>query len=118
MIEWTEEDEKITRAAIKKATQNYISMPRGYEREDMLQEGRLAWLKAKEKYDHNRKKTTFAFKAISNHVKNLIIAGNTDKRKIAQYLLSYDEVITEEIFWKGIAKGDPRGNIDKDYSGK
>ncbi len=117
MLEWNEEDEKIVKAAVRKHTQNYRSMPRGYEREDMLQEGRLAWFKAKEKFDTNRKITTYAFTAISNHIKNLIVAGNTDKRKIAQVMLTYDEIATEEMLWKGISKGDPRGNIDKDYSG-
>ncbi len=93
-------------------------MPRGYDREDMIQEGRLAWFKAREKFNPNREKTTYVYQVIDNHIKNLIRDGNRQKRKIAQHTISYDEIVTEEMLWKGIAKGDPRGNIDKDYSGK
>jgi hypothetical protein len=117
-LEWSLEDEKLVKAAIKKYTKNFKSIPRGYDREAMLQEGRLKWAAVKDKHAENKgKKSTYCFNVIQNQIRDLIRAGNTDKRKIEQYTLEYIEGVTEGEFLNK-PPGDHQARLSKQYDGE
>jgi hypothetical protein len=117
-LEWNIDDEKMVSAAIKKFTKNFKSLPRGYDREAMLQEGRLKWAAVKDKHAENKgKKSTYCFKVIRNQITDLIRAGNTDKRKIEQYTLEYIKGITEGEFLNK-PPGDHQARLSKQYDGE
>ena len=119
--DWSLDDEKLIKAAVKKFTSNYKSLPRGYDREDMLQEARQKWAAVKDKHDSSKtKKSTYCYRVVQNQIRDLVRAGNYDKRRIEQNTLEYNEEVTNKAIARMAGwtkKPDPRGRIDIDYNG-
>ncbi len=94
-MNWTAEDEKLIYAAVKKATRGFKFIPRGYEIEDLLQEGALAWWQAMDKHnpDHGAK-STFLFTVVRRQIIDLIRGGDTDKRKAGRDSIEYIDGVT------------------------
>ncbi len=91
-MDWSDDDEKLVNGAVKVATKNFKSKPRGYDREDLLQEGRLAWWQAMETHDPAKgAKSTLIFTVVRRKIYDLIRAGNTDKRRIHQHTVPFSE---------------------------
>jgi DNA-directed RNA polymerase specialized sigma24 family protein len=119
-MEFTEEDYKLVHAAMKDATKGFTSIPRGYDREDLIQEGALVVWQAFEKGRYNKDKgakSTFIYKVIKDRYFDLIKSANRDKRKIEQHTLSYDDQVTVAAIESGGGKKDPRVSLKQDYEG-
>lgn len=120
-MDWTDEHNKLVYSAMKKATSGFSSLPRGYEKEDMIQEGAVAVWQALEKGGHDPKKgalSTFMFKVVKDKYRDLIRAANRDKRKAEQETIPYDDQITGAALLEGKKKNSPRDEIDRDYYGE
>ena len=119
--EWSLEDEKLIKKAVKKFTSNYTSMPRGYDREDMIQEARRKWAAVKDRHESEKSaRSSYCFRVVQNQIRDLVRAGNYDKRKIEQKTLHYDEAATNKAIAQAEGykkKADPRGRLDVKYNG-
>jgi len=119
-IEWTEEDDKLIYSAVKKYTRDFTSLPGGYSREDVLQEAAQAWAKrlaTKGGHDPAKgKKSTLLYRVVQNTIQDLIKAANTDKRKVNQNLVGFNDEYALDGHGNAIGP-DNKENAGEQYEG-
>jgi hypothetical protein len=70
-------------------------MPRGYEKEDLLQEGALKWLERRDDWDSSiSQKSTFLFKVVIEHIYRIISECNNYKHLANRDSLSLVDGLT------------------------
>jgi len=70
-------------------------MPRGYDRDDVLQEGALAWLEYRDRLNKLKgKKTTLLYKVVNGRICDLIRTNNTGKRNSERDSIPYIDGFT------------------------
>lgn len=98
-INWTDDETKLIWWAIRKSTNNYTFLPMRYEKEDLFQEAAEAWLRARHK--RNVKLSTFIYHVVEKHIRKLIDAGDSEKRRSDIHAVQYTEAITPNGFKYG-----------------
>ena len=94
-MDWTIEEEKLIYTAVRRATSGFTFLPRGYEKEDLLQEGAIAWFLARDDWDRDRSKmSTFLYDVIYKHIRDIIRKGDAEKRASDKYAIKYLDGIT------------------------
>jgi len=85
--------------SVRKATQNYSFLPLRYERQDLFQEAAEAWLSARDGWREEKgQKSTFLYGVVEKRIRDLIDAGDTEKRKSD---LHARKVVAEPIDYDG-----------------
>jgi len=109
-MNWSREETRLVWWAIKKATRGFTFLPMRYEREDLFQEGALAWLRAREDWNSGRgQKSTFLYNVIEKHIRKLVDAGDTGKRKAELHAIQCIEGVTPDGFKYG--EGNRRATV-------
>lgn len=94
-MDWTMEEQKLIYSAVRRATSGFTFMPRGYERDDLLQEGAIAWFMARDGWSEERGKlSTFLYNVVSRHIRGIIRKGDAEKRASDKYAIKYLDGIT------------------------
>jgi DNA-directed RNA polymerase specialized sigma24 family protein len=101
-IDWTIEETKLIWWSVRKATQNYSFLPLRYERQDLFQEAAEAWLSARDGWREEKgQKSTFLYGVVEKRIRDLIDAGDTEKRKSDLHAIKYMENVMSNGFKYG-----------------
>jgi len=76
---------------------SYPPIP-GLDREDLIQEGHLAWLEARDTYrpDRGASRATYLGHVVTNHLRSVVRAERAKKRGAGTRALSLDVPVTED----------------------
>lgn len=94
-MSWSEDESKMIYCAVRRVTSDFQAMPRGYERNDLLQEGACAWLRVRDKWSSRRgRKSTFLYRVVEDRVREIMRTGNLAKRVGFRDSISFIDDIT------------------------
>ncbi len=94
-MNWSQDEEKLIYYATRRATSGFLAIPRGYEKEDILQEVAAAWVKTRENYNVNYALSTQIYRVALATVNNLYKMNGRIKRQGDLHAIKYMENFTE-----------------------
>jgi DNA-directed RNA polymerase specialized sigma24 family protein len=90
-----EDESKMVYCAVRRVTSDFQAMPRGYEKNDLMQEGWLAWLEYRDGWSEGRGAiSTFLYRVVEMKIKWLIRKSNYQKRVGFRDSISFIDDIT------------------------